>query len=51
MTAEDFNREKERAAQAAKELCYGKEVIHKIKDAKTPYEIDRILHTARLCAK
>ena len=39
--------EKYMAAKAAKELCYGKEVIDKIKNAKNEREIGRILATAR----
>lgn len=35
------------AIRIAKELCYGKEVIEKIKVAKSESEITRILRTAR----
>lgn len=44
---EDLRHEKKQAVKVAKELCYGDEVANKIKNAKTPYEIDRILHAAR----
>ena len=32
---------------AAKDLCYGKEVVEKIKAAKNDAEIERIMNTAR----
>ena len=35
------------AIRIAKELCYSKEVIEKIKVATSESEITRILHTAR----
>lgn len=35
------------ALKAAKELCYGDEVIRRIKNAKTSDEISRIMRTAR----
>jgi hypothetical protein len=35
------------AIRIAKELCYSKEVIVRIKAAKTESEITRILHDAR----
>lgn len=35
------------AIRIAKELCYSKKVIEKIKVAKSESEITRILHTAR----
>ena len=39
--------EKHMAAKAAKELCYKKEVIDKIKNAKSEREIECILSRAR----
>lgn len=36
------------AVLIAKDLCYSKEVIEKIKKAKTEYEIQLVLTTARL---
>lgn len=36
------------AIRIAKELCYGADVILRIKSAKTENEITRILHDARL---
>ena len=41
---EDYRKQ---ATIAAKELCYGNEVIEKIKAAKSDAEIERIMNAAR----
>lgn len=38
---------KQTAAEAAKDLCYGEEVIERIRAATTHGEIERILRDAR----
>ena len=38
---------KDRAIKAAKELCYGSEVIAKLKEARTDTEIENIMYDAR----
>lgn len=38
---------KKRAMIAAKELCYGNEVIERIKASKSIAEIERVMNTAR----
>lgn len=38
---------KQQAIRAAKDLCYGEEVIRRIKNAKSDVEIERIMATAR----
>jgi hypothetical protein len=38
---------KRSAIRAAKELCYGKEVIDKLKKATSDNEITRIMYSAR----
>lgn len=43
----DFVYEQQRAITAAKELCYGEDVLKRLYEAKTEYELDRILKTAR----
>lgn len=39
------------ALTAAKELCYGDEVIRRLRNAKTEGEIERIMVTARKSRK
>ncbi len=36
-----------RAMKIAKQLCYGEEVIEKIRNAKDEHEVTRILYDAR----
>lgn len=43
--------EKKEAKRAARDLCYGEDVIRRIELAKTPLEIDRILKQARTGGK
>lgn len=43
-----FETYKKQATQAAKDLCYPKKVIDKVKKAKTEREISRILKEHRL---
>ena len=38
---------KEKAITAAKELCYGSEVIAKLEEAETDAEIENIMYDAR----
>lgn len=35
------------ATKAARDLCYGQDVIDRIKEAKSEQEIDRIMKSAR----
>lgn len=46
MTKQDYEY-KQKAVAAARDLCYGKVVISKIKEATTAAEIDRIMKDAR----
>lgn len=46
MKKDTYNYKRE-AIRAAKELCYGKEVIAALKAAKTETEVCRIMTTAR----
>ena len=43
----DFKYEQERTIKAARELCYDKSVIERLENAKTEFELDRIMKTAR----
>ena len=45
--AAEFREYKRKALKAARELCYGDEVIKRIKNAKTDVEISRIMTSAR----
>ena len=47
MISENLNYEKDCAVKIAKELRYRNEIVDKIKNAKTSYEIGRILCNAR----
>lgn len=38
---------KEKAITAARELCYGSEVIAKLEEAETDAQIENIIHDAR----
>ena len=44
---DDEENYRKQAMIAAKELCYGNEVIEKIKAAKNDAEIERIMNTSR----
>ena len=46
-TNDDLRAYRRGALKAAKELCYGDEVIRRIKNAKSSDEISRIMKTAR----
>lgn len=43
----DLNTYKHDTLRIARELCYGKEILTKISNAKSSYEIDRIMIEAR----
>lgn len=43
----NFRAEQRRAIKIANELCYGKQVIERLKNAKTISELSTILRTAR----
>jgi hypothetical protein len=43
----EFRQYRGQMARAAKELCYGQEVINRVKAANTVREIDRIMQSAR----
>lgn len=46
-TSDELESERADAIKAAKELAYGNETVTKLKNAKTVYEMSRILATAR----
>ena len=41
------NQYKKEALEAARDLCYGREIINKIREAKSDNEISRIMKSAR----
>jgi len=43
----ELSKYRKQAIRAAKDFCYGTEVINRIKKAKTSTEISQIMHTAR----
>ena len=47
MDNKKFEQFKRSQIKIAKELCYGREVKEKLENAKTEYEIDRIMVSAR----
>lgn len=46
-TSDELESERADAIKAARELAYGNETVTKLKNAKTVYEMSRILATAR----
>lgn len=45
---DDITTEKQQKIKIARELCYGKEVVDRLRQAKTSHELDRIMKSARL---
>ena len=41
------SRYKKESLEAARDLCYGREIINKIREAKSDNEISRIMKSAR----
>ena len=46
-TSKDFNKTRKQHIDIAKDLCYGKDVIDKIKSAQNEAEIEIIMNGAR----